>query len=158
MRPVHALFVALFLTGACESEREVPRSLPATPAFKPDRLEHDFGRVPIDGGTVETLFRLVNESSDDVQLASVATSCGCTSATAQFADGSTVGSFDPPADGDWGSAGRSVMAGESFQVRVVFDPAAHGPDGVGELMREVILATPDGSSTRLVIMVNVVQG
>ena len=60
--------------------------------------------------------------------------------------------------GDGAGAGRLVASGERFEVRVVFDPAAHGPDGLGELMREVTLATLAKGQTRLVITANVVRG
>jgi hypothetical protein len=154
-----AVLLALSLvgTGACKEARTVSHSKAPESSLKADRPEHDFGRVPIDGGKVETLFDLVNEAPGEVQLLSVATSCGCTEAVAEFADGSTVGSFDLPNDGQENDAGRKVSAGESFKVRVAFDPAAHGPDAVGELMREVILATRDGGQTRLVIRANVVR-
>ncbi len=151
------LALSLAGTGACNEARTVSDSRAPESSLKADRPEHDFGRVPIDGGKVETLFDLVNEAPGEVRLLSVATSCGCTEAVAEFADGSTVGSFKLPGDGQESEAGRNVSAGESFEVRVVFDPAAHGPEGVGELMREVILATRDGARTRLVIRANVVR-
>ena len=158
MRLLSVLFaLSLVGTGACDEARTVSDSSPPESSLKADRPEHDFGRVPIDGGKVETLFNIVNEAPGEMRLLSVATSCGCTEAVAEFGDGSTVGSFDLPVDGQDSDAGRSVSAGESFKVRVVFDPAAHGPEGVGELMREVILATRDGAQTRLVIRANVVR-
>lgn len=151
------LALSLVGTGACDEARTVSDFRAPELSLEADRPEHDFGRVPIDGGKVETLFDIVNEAPGEVRLLSVATSCGCTEAVAEFADGSTVGAFDLPSDGQENDAGRKVSAGESFKVRVVFDPAAHGPDGIGELMREVILATRDGAQTRLAIRANVVR-
>ena len=152
------LVSGLLATGACEEARTLSDSELPESSLKADRAEHDFGRILIDGGKVETVFSIVNEAPADVQLLSVATSCGCTEAVAEFADGSTVGSFELPLDGQENDAGRAVQAGEGFKVRVVFDPAAHGPDGIGQLMREVILATRGAGQTRLVITANVVRG
>lgn len=152
------LTISLLGTGACSEARTVSESMPTESSLRADREDHEFGRILIDGGKVETLFTIVNESLDEVRLLSVATSCGCTEAVAEFADGSTVGSFELPIDGQENHAGRKVGVGESFKVRVVFDPAAHGPNGVGELMREIILATQGGGETRLTITANVVRG
>ena len=159
MKIAYALFAAALLgTGTCDNGRESSDSPDPASALEADRSAHDFGRVRIDGGPVETVFDIVNDGASEVRLLAVSTSCGCTKATAEFADGSTVGSFDAPIDGDPADAGRQVSVGEAFQVRVTFDPAAHGPDGVGQLMREVVLATLDGGQTRLVITADVVRG
>jgi len=151
------LAVTLVGMGACGETRTAPNPDPPEATLKADRPDHDFGVVRIDGGKVETLFSIVNEGPGEVRLLYVSTSCGCTEAVAEFADGSTVGPFSLPVDGQDDSAGRSVSAGESFKVRVVFDPAAHGPSGVGELMREVILATRGGGQTLLTITADVVR-
>ncbi|NNJ48585.1 MAG: DUF1573 domain-containing protein [Acidimicrobiia bacterium] len=158
MRIRYTLFVAALVgTGAC-TDRPAAEDLPEAglSSFSVDRSGHDFGRVPIDGGVVEAVFHVVNDGPDQVRLLSVSTSCGCTTALAVFTDGSTVGSYDAPAGSQ--DAGRIVRTGESFQVQVKFDPAAHGPNGVGQLMREVILATLDGVPTRLVITADVFRG
>lgn len=159
MRFLIVLLTALLVgTGACDGRPDASDSPIPQSSLTAEPPEHDFGRVPIDGGMVGTVFRIVNEGSDDVRLLSVSTSCGCTKALAEFSDGSTVGSFDVPDDGNVANVGRVVGAGEAFRVRVEFDPAAHGPDGTGQLLREVILAMPDGGQTRLVITADVFRG
>ena len=39
---------------------------------------------------------------------------------------------------------RSIAPGASFDVRVTFDPAAHEPQGLGNVMRAVNIHTRDG--------------
>lgn len=68
---------------------------------------HDFGPLAINGGTVETVFRISNEGSASVRLVSVTTSYGCTSVVVEFTDGSKAGPFGMPATGyKHGSNGR----------------------------------------------------
>ncbi len=159
MRFLGLVFATLLVgTGACDSRPAESHTATRKSSLTVDRPEHDFGRVPIDSGSVETVFHIVNDGPDVMRLLSVSTSCGCTKALAEFADGSTVGSFDIPDDGDTADAGKIVRPGEAFRVRVEFDPAAHGPDGVGRLLREIVLATLGGSQTRLVITADVFRG
>ncbi len=126
--------------------------------LKADRLSHDFGSIPINGGNVETVFRISNTGSRPLRLVAIYTSCGCTTAVIDFADGSRAGPFGMPGHaGAQTQIDRAVNAGEDFSVRVAFDPAAHGPGGLGKITRVVTIHTADGSAAELVIAANVVQ-
>ena len=39
---------------------------------------------------------------------------------------------------------EELPAGQEAQIEVVFDPAAHGPAGVGPISRNVFVETTDG--------------
>lgn len=150
--------------ASAASEATKPRSLlelerqQAKSALQVDRAEHDFGSIPIDGGNVETVFTISNTGSTAVRLVAVYTSCGCTSAVLEFADGSKVGPFGMPGhEGSQTQIDRVADAGEAFAVHVTFDPAAHGPQGVGEVTRAVTLHTEAGGIVRLVINANVLR-
>ncbi len=171
MRTALILVVGLLAAAGCVREADTsqtaqtsrPRSLlekeqqQARSPFASDRERHDFGDIAIDGGDVETVFRVSNTAHDEVELVAVYTSCGCTSAVLEFDDGSTAGPFGMPGHGDLPEIERLVVPGESFDVRVSFDPAAHGPQGLGNIMRAVKLHARDGGTTELTITAHVVR-
>jgi hypothetical protein len=171
MRATLILLLATAVSGVgCSAEAESagmaeagqPRSLlelerqEAVPPLQSDRLRHDFGEIPIDGGVVETVFQVENDG-EETQLVAVYTSCGCTSAVLEFGDGSTAGPFGMPGHGDPLEIDRTLAPGESFQVKLAFDPAAHGPQGLGNVMRVVSLHTRGGATAELTITANVVR-
>lgn len=118
--------------------------------------DHDFGQVPIDGGDVETTFRVSNGGLGSVTLVSIYTSCGCTTAVLEFEDGSREGPFGMPGHELPTRLNRSLAPGEGVQVRVRFDPAAHGPAGLGRVTRGVMVHTRDGGGVQLAITAEVV--
>lgn len=139
-----------------ELERERQAALEKT-LLEADRRQHDFGRVPIYGGDVETAFQVSNGGPDPVRLVSVYTSCGCTTAVLEFDDGSREGPFGMPGHELPTRLHRPLRPGEAVRVRVIFDPAAHGPAGLGPVTRAVSLHTGDGGGVELVIAAEVVQ-
>ena len=58
-------------------------------------------------------------------------------------DGEESGPFGMPGHGFVPGLGRKLKAGEKAVVRVVFDPAAHGPAGVGPVDRLAWLESGD---------------
>jgi len=42
-----------------------------------------------------------------------------------------------------------LLPGEQAQVEVVFDPAFHGPSGLGSITRQVVMDTSDPDRSRL---------
>ena len=59
-------------------------------------------------------------------------------------DGEEIGPFGMAGhSGVRGNANLTVNPGEEAVVRVVFDPAAHGPAGVGPIERQVMLEVGD---------------
>lgn len=172
MRYTHLLLVTGVLSAAAcadEAERtrtaqaEAPRSLleqeqrQAESTLVAEKSRHDFGEIPIDGGDVTTVFTLTNRGDEAAELAAVYTSCGCTSAVLELADGSTVGPFGMPGHGEMPEVDGTVEPGESIRVRVTFDPAAHGPQGLGSVMRAVNIHTRDGGTTELRVTADVVR-
>ncbi len=76
----------------------------------------------------------------------------------EFADRSQAGPFGMPGHGSVQTdIDRTVEAGEDFTVRVIFDPAAHGPNGLGKVTRVVTLHTADGGTAELAITADVVR-
>ncbi len=114
----------------------------------PDQLEFspgffDFGKISMSAGLVEQDFIVTNSSSEPAILAKLSTSCMCTSAEL-LAPAGNVGPFGMPSHGGASDFSLPLLPGEPAVVRVVFDPAAHGPAGLGKVSRTVTLETVSG--------------
>ena len=109
----------------------------------------DFSTISMGDGTVSHQYKVTNDSQETVTIEKVYTSCMCTSASITDAAGQTYGEFGMP--GHKGSSGTSILVGpgESISVEAVFDPAAHGPSGVGLAQRSVYLETNSSAEPKL---------
>lgn len=124
----------------------------ATPKF------YDLGNVPINGGVVTKEYSIKNTSAATIKLKKVATSCMCTTASVQIGGEETKffgmeghGDANPPVNKEMG-------AGEEGKVVVRFDPAAHGPQGVGPFNRVVYLTFSDPAGIKELTFSGVVVG
>lgn len=102
---------------------------------------YDFGEASMAKGLVDHEFVLNNTSLAPVEVGSVETSCMCTTAYLRVDEsGKEVGPFGMAGhSGLRNSANLTVPPGGKLIVRAVFDPAAHGPAGVGPIERQIIL-------------------
>ena len=122
----------------------------------------DFGAISMAAGTVTHRFVVKNTGVDPVNISKMYTSCMCTVAALQKGDPST-GSGQVKKFGPYGMLGHGftpkmnaiVESGEEVSVDVTFDPAAHGPAGVGAISRAVILENNAGENVELQISANV---
>jgi hypothetical protein len=104
----------------------------------------DIGQVPYGGGKVTKSFDVKNTSDKTIKLRKITTSCMCT--TAKFLVGGKESKFygmemngdlNPLIDVDF-------PAGATGKVIFEFDPAAHGPQGIGSFERVVTLFFDSG--------------
>jgi hypothetical protein len=116
---------------------------------------YDFGTISMKDGNVSKEFTVTNETGEDVTIATSVTSCMCTQAFIARSDGSSKGPFKMPGMGFVPPANELIKAGESRVIRVVYDPNAHGPAGVGKINRFITLTDKAGSTLRLEIQANV---
>lgn len=117
-------------------------SAPATKASSNVRVvvletSHEWGTIGLHDGKVAHEFAIASDGTEPLLLSNIATSCMCT--TAQLVLGDTVSP-------EFGMHSRSSYVMEippqkSAHLRVVFDPAFHGPNGVGPITRQVTVAT-----------------
>ncbi|MDO8430107.1 MAG: DUF1573 domain-containing protein [bacterium] len=143
----------LFLWGRTGSSRPadsvalVTNSAPAkaTEAKVTDLIPvYDFGPVSMLKGNVEHEFVINNTTDTDLAITQAETSCMCTRAILKLPDGKEKGPFGMPGHGFTPSINAVVRPDEKLSVRVIFDPAAHGPAGIGRIEREVTLTTNKG--------------
>ena len=106
-----------------------------------DETNYDFGNIGIKNGLITHKYILENMSGKMVKIGEVSTSCMCTSAKLEIV-GKIYGPFGMPGHGGGlTKAGAFVNPGEKVVVEATFDPAAHGPAGIGEVLREIYIDT-----------------
>lgn len=110
----------------------------------------DIGTISMKDGLVEHRFSITNPGQAPVFVSSVYTSCMCTSAYLQGTSGEK-GPFGMRGMGYLPPANESIAPGETREVRVVYDPNAHGPSGVGSIDRFVYVTEKDGGMLALEI-------
>lgn len=112
--------------------------------YKVDKSMFSFGTISMKNGNVETVYELTNTGNDDIYVKELFTSCLCTKAQLILADGSQTEFYGmKEGHGDLNDfyVGKSIKAGETAKVKAIFDPNAHGPQGVGPLKRNITLST-----------------
>lgn len=112
-------------------------------SFKNLPSEYDFGNVPIRGGKVMHVFELKNGGDSEIVVTQAATSCMCTEAELILGE-ETWGPFGMYGHGVIPKINVPIPPGETLNVKAIFDPAAHGPAGIGPVKRNVMLQTNQG--------------
>ncbi len=109
-----------------------------------EETRYDFGSVSMAAGKVNRIVKIKNQSQDSVKVRKVYTSCMCTAATLRKG-GIDFGPFGMEGHGFTPRLNEVFVPGEEAELRVEFDPAAHGPAGVGMIEREVYVETDSGA-------------
>ena len=114
----------------------------------------DFGSISMAAGKVTHRFWFRNESESEVLIRKIYTSCMCTTAT--FVKGmKVINSYGMPGHGPLPAVNESLKPGEAAFVDVTFDPAAHGPAGLGPTQRVVTIESDAGRPVELHFAANV---
>ena len=106
---------------------------------------YDFGTISMKNGNVIKEFTVTNPTAEAITLEAVFTSCMCTTAFLVGPDGSMKGPFGMPGHGSATRLKETIGPGEEAEIEVVFDPAAHGPEGTG-LIKRVVYAETDSEA------------
>ncbi len=112
---------------------------------------NDFGTISMKNGDVSKDFIFTNPTDKDITIRQVETSCMCTRALLVETDGSTKGPFGMASMGGNTSTNEIIKAGESHTLRVVYDPNAHGPAGVGQIDRFAVITDSTGANLQFEI-------
>lgn len=105
----------------------------------------DWGNISYSGGKATKIFVIKNEGTDILKLQSVKTSCTCTQAQVTTEQGKSP-YFSMHGTSGWVG---EVGPGKEAQLEVIFDPAFHGPSGVGPITRQVTVETNDAQKPNL---------
>jgi hypothetical protein len=102
---------------------------------------YDFGTVSMKDGKVKHTYQIKNGSDKPLTITKLYTSCMCTTAELTAGD-QKAGPFGMQGHG--GSIpdiNLPLQPGQTADVEAVFDPAAHGSAGVGEINRSVFVSS-----------------
>lgn len=151
------LFAGVFLWGltgkggTAASVQGASAATTTTSVLAAPETFYDFGTISMKNGDVTKEFVVTNTTGEDVKIATVVTSCMCTKAFVVNPDGSVKGPFGMPSMGYVWPTDEIVREGESRIIRVVYDPNAHGPAGVGRIDRFVTLTDGAGGTMQFEI-------
>ncbi|HEY4497318.1 MAG TPA: DUF1573 domain-containing protein [Candidatus Paceibacterota bacterium] len=108
----------------------------------------DFGTISMAAGDVKHEFTINNTEGSDVTIDKMYTSCMCTTATLNVG-GKKFGPYGMPGHGFIPKISQTIGPNEKATIEVVFDPAAHGPAGVGRIQRVVTIESDGGQPLEL---------
>lgn len=133
---------AVIFSRASTKTSDIPTSEVLGLSVSPEG--YDMGEVAIDGGIVARQYEIENTTDKPLSLIKLATSCMCTRARIKVGEKETSffgmempGDNNPPLK-------LKIAPGQKASVEVNFDPAAHGPQGVGPFDRIVWLYFSEG--------------
>lgn len=109
---------------------------------------YDFGTISMATGKVSHQFKIKNVGAEAVTINKMYTSCMCTTAEL-IVNGEQFGPYGMPGHGASPKIDQTINPNEEATVEVVFDPAAHGPAGVGRIQRTVIIENNAGTPVEL---------
>lgn len=109
---------------------------------------YDFGKISMAAGKVNNRFKIKNTSGEAVVINKMYTSCMCTTATL-ITNEKRIGPVGMLGHGFVPNINQIVGPNTEVVVEVVFDPAAHGPAGVGRIQRVVTLENNAGQPVEL---------
>lgn len=125
-----------------------PAAAPAAGPLTAREANFDFGTVSMAAGKVSHRFWFRNDSAAPVLVKRIYTSCMCTTATL-VKSVRVVGSYGMPGHGPLPDVNESFAPREAAYLDVVFDPAAHGPAGLGRTERVVSVESDAGQRLEL---------
>lgn len=112
------------------------------------RTRYNFGTVSMARGKVTTVFRITNTGTDPVIIRKLSTSCMCTTA-ALVKNGKSSEAFGMAGHTPIPTIDVPLTSKDDAAIEVVFDPAAHGPAGVGPIERVVTVENSAGQPLEL---------
>lgn len=115
---------------------------------------YDFGTISMAAGKVSYVFTIKNNGTGPVAIEKIYTSCMCTTAKLDVGD-AQFGPYGMQGHGVIPKINQSLGPNEEATVEVVFDPAAHGPAGVGHIERVVRIEHSGGEPLELAISTTV---
>jgi len=121
------------------------------PKIEINPAEYDLGDISMAAGVVKKIFEIKNTGDGDLRIDGIWTSCHCTTAVLKVGDKNSP-KFGMGANPPFWS--EKISAGESGYLEVFFDPAYHGPQGIGSAVRIVYLSTNDPKNKQSEILLN----
>jgi len=133
--------LTVLLTGCAGASEDFQNKTDSGNLSAVNGTTYDWGNINIKGGVASRIFDFKNDSPDPLYLKGAETSCMCTQARYRLSDSSIspkYGMHNNPTG--WAT---KVQPGETFEVEVLFDPMAHGPNATGPIQRDIMLFTSE---------------
>ncbi len=133
------LVIGLAVWQGGKEDNEPTQPLAQVAGIQISPQNYDLGNVELSGGLVTKEYEVKNDTDQPMKLQKLVTSCMCTQAKVSVGDReSRFFGMEHPGDRN-PSINYEIPSGETAKVTVNFDPAAHGPQGVGPFDRVVTL-------------------
>lgn len=101
---------------------------------------YDLGTISMSAGKVSQIFKITNSGEAPAQVKKIYTSCMCTTAILTTKEG-MAGPFGMPGHEAIPTISQTIAPNEEASIEAIFDPAAHGPQGVGRVRRSIYIET-----------------
>ena len=148
------LFGLMWWGGQSQASRPPQEQNETKSVLISDKNLFEFGTISMAKGLASTVFKVTNPTEKDINVESITTSCMCTNAYI-LKGTEKKGPFGMLGHGVVPKANEIIKAGETRDIEVVYDPAAHGPAGVGPIDRFIYLRDTSGSVLNLEIKATV---
>jgi len=134
---------------------ESTASASSTGALRARETNFNFGSISMAAGKVTHLYRFRNSGAEPIVLGKMYTSCMCTTAALVKSSGRKFAPVGMPGHTPIPALNETLQPNEEAMVEVVFDPAAHGPAGIGPIDRVVTIENSAGQPLELAFTANV---
>lgn len=135
----------IFLLSQSSSSTKQDITLSKNAKLEAKEKTFDWGEIKYSKGNATKTFTIKNVGSDPLKLYNIKTSCACTKANLTI-EGKLSPDFSMHSKSSWSG---EIGPGKEAILNVIFDPAFHGPTGVGPMERLISLQTNDLSSPTL---------
>ena len=132
-----------------------PASVSPAGALRARETNFNFGSISMAAGKVTHLYRFRNAGAEPIVLGKMYTSCMCTTAALVKSSGRKFAPVGMPGHTPIPALNETLQPNEEAMVEVVFDPAAHGPAGIGPIDRVVTIENSAGQPLELAFRANV---
>ena len=146
--PVKRTPTALEMVSADAASRSAGRLAAVETKF-------NFGSISMAAGKVSHRYRFRNAGTEPIVLGKMYTSCMCTTAALVKSSGRKFAPVGMPGHTPIPALNETMQPNEEAMVEVVFDPAAHGPAGIGPIDRIVTIENSAGQPLELAFVANV---
>lgn len=149
---IGVVLIFLLVNGLSDNP---PNNDQGTAKIEINPLEYDAGTVSMAEDKVEYTYKIKNIGEQDLKISNIRTSCMCTTAVL------TIGQTTSPKFGMHDNPvfwSQKIAPGQTGDLKVVFDQAFHGPQGIGQAVRVIYFLTndPQNQKAEVKLLANVV--
>jgi len=124
-------------------------------ALSAPETNFNFGSISMAKGKVTHRYWIRNTGTEPILIRKMYTSCMCTTAALVKSSGRKFDPVGMPGHAPIATINEPMSPGEQAIIEVVFDPAAHGPAGIGPTDRVVTIENSAGQPLELAFTANV---